>query len=203
MRKFLWINPVSTQMYASLRLEEQLLQKGFELVYCTQDHIAAVKAKYRNAVNQAQHCVADMRCAMAVHYIKENYNPVYLEYPEIEPILIHCARELHTRLAAKGELYITTPCTSLRDLGNALSLPGVHFYTWKEFVEQEELVLMKQTLESSPIPPGFFAEYGEQVKILDSKEKLDQHFTSLGKIHKPRIIEMLYCSAGCHGGDGV
>lgn len=203
MRKFLWINPVASEMYASPTVRSQLMKNGFELVSCVQDHIAYVKGKYRLSIEKSLRCVADMRCPMAVSYIKEQYTDSHLEYPDIEPILIHCARELQKRLEGKGDLYITTPCASLRDLGNSLELAGVKFYTWNEFAKQQGLLLQKRTLEASPIPPGFFVEYGTKAKVLDSKGKIDRYFSSMSQTPGEKILELLYCSGGCHNGDGI
>ncbi|WP_101909803.1 hypothetical protein [Marasmitruncus massiliensis] len=203
MRKFLWINPVASEMYGTPELKEELAKKGFEIVTCRQDHIAAVKKKYRLAIETAHTCVADMRCPMAVSYIKKTYAPDFLEYPDIEPILMHCARELHERLSGKGFLYITTPCTALRELGNSIGLPKVRFYTWAEFAQLEGIPLRRKILDISPIPPGFFAEYGKQAGVLDSREKIDLHFSSLPKPTEKKVLELLYCPRGCHNGDGV
>lgn len=203
MRKFLWINPVASEMYDSPSMRNQLMKKGFELVSCTQDHIACVKGKYHLSIEKSLCCIADMRCPLAVSYIKEQYTDLYLEYPDIEPILIHCARELQKRLEGKGDLYITTPCASLRDFGNSLGLAGVNFYTWNEFAQLQGLLLQKRMLEASPIPPGFFLEYGTKVRVLDSKEKIDRYLSSMRQQPAEKILELLYCSGGCHNGDGI
>ncbi len=203
MRKFLWINPVAAEMYDSPELRETLANKGFEIVACRQDHIAAVKKKYQLAVETARSCVADMRCPMAVSYIKRNYAPDFLEYPDIEPILIHCARELHERLSEKGFLYITTPCAALRELGNSIGLPKARFYTWAEFARREAIPLRKKALDRSPIPPGFFAEYGKEAGVLDSRNKIDLYFSNLLDPAEKKVLELLYCPCGCHHGDGV
>ncbi len=203
MRKFLWMNPVALKIYDSPALHKQLSEKGFELCGCQQDHIAAVKEKYRAAIGHSTACVADMRCPMAVEYIKGQYAPAFLDYPEIEPILLHCARDLHERLSGQGLLYITTPCAALQKLGNNLGLPGVKFYTWAEFARQEDIFLPKKELDASPIPPGFFAEYGDQAQVLDSREDIDLFFLSHSKPASKKILELLYCPNGCHNGDGV
>lgn len=203
MDKFLWINPVATEMYDSPGLRQQLEQRGFEVVACGQDHIAAVREKYRLAIAKAEGCLADMRCPLAVDYIKAEYNPPFLEYPAIEPILLHCARELQQRLEGKGRLYVTTPCEALRDLGRSLNLPGVAFLTWVEFVRQEGLLLQKAALQASPIPPGFFGEYGARGGMLDSKEKIDEFFSAGPQQPAESILELLYCPQGCHKGNGV
>lgn len=52
-----------------------------------------------------------------------------LKVAPIEPILLHCARELSTRPdLADGEKIITTPCQSLAVLGNSLGLENNAVY---------------------------------------------------------------------------
>lgn len=202
MRKFLWLNPVVVQMYGGPDLENELTQRGYELVFCQQDPIADVKEKYAAVIQKAHTCVADMRCPMAVDYIKETYAPDFLEYPDIEPILLHCARELHTSCAPLGELWVVTPCAALSELGNRLSLSAVTFCTWRDFARQEHLAPPKKQLLASPIPPGFFAEYGSDALVLNSREEIDRYFSSLPHSSK-KVAELLYCPFGCHNGDGV
>ena len=202
MRKFLWMNPVSSALYRGPQLEKQLAEKGFELVDFRQDHIGAVKEKYHTAIAKTGACLADMRCPKAVRYIKEKYAPDFLEYPDIEPILLHCARELQQELSGRGFLYITTPCRALGELGDSLGLPQVSFCTWAEFARQEKLSLPERNLAESPIPPGFFAEYGRWAEVLDGREKIDRFFSRPLKQEK-KVLELLYCSCGCHHGDGV
>lgn len=202
MRKFLWLNPVVVQMYGGPDLEKELKQRGYELVICQQDHIARVKEKYAAAICKAHACIADMRCPMAVDYIKETHAPDFLEYPDIEPILLHCARELHATYAALGKLWVVTPCAALREQGNRLALSATKFCTWREFVRQERLAPHKKHLLASPIPPGFFSEYGDDAVVLNSREEIDRSFSSSPYFHK-KVAELLYCPCGCHNGDGV
>lgn len=203
MRNFLWLNPVVSKMYGSKKLERRLMEKGYELVICQKDHIAAVKDKYQSALCKAQTCVADVRCPMAVNYIKKNYNPDFLLFPDIEPILLHCARELNARFSGKGNLWIITPCSALSDLGNRIGLTKTHFCTWKEFTQMEDIPLQGKKLAQSPIPPGFFAEYKEQTVVLDSRTKIDHYFSASPQETERGMLELLYCSCGCHHGDGV
>lgn len=203
MRKFIWLNPVVTKMYVNETLEKYLAEKGYEPVSCREDHIAAVKGKYRSALDRARTCIADVRCPMAVDYIKEVYSPDFLEFPPIEPILIHCARELHKRLSGQGALWIITPCKALSDLGSRIGLPETSFCTWKEFARLENIPLLGKKLADSPIPPGFFSGHEEQVVVLDDREKIDLYFSSINRKSEKGIVELLYCSRGCHHGDGV
>lgn len=202
MRKFLWLNPVVSEKYGGEELERQLQEKGYELVTCQEDHITAVKKKYQTAFDRTQARLGDARCPLAVDYIKETYNPAFLEFPDIEPILMHCARELHERLSQEGNLWIITPCSALADMGERIGLEGTRFYPWNEFARLENIPLCGRTLKESPIPPGFFAEYKEQV-VLDSKEKIDDYFSAGNQPEEKKILELLYCTCGCHNGDGV
>lgn len=203
MRKFIWLNPVVIEMYGRETLEKHLAEKGYELVFCREDHIAAVKEKYRSALDKAHACVADVRCPMAADYIKEVYSPEFLEFPPIEPILIHCARELHERLSCHGVLWVITPCKALSDMGNRIGLPETRFCTWKEFARWENIRLRGKALAESPIPPGFFLGHKEQAIVLDDREKIDLYFSASSRKEEKGMVELLYCSGGCHHGDGV
>ena len=203
MKQFVWLNPVSMAMYGGPQLLEQLMKKGFEPVECQVDHIAAVREKYRQAVRGANGCVADVRCPLAVAYIKERYAPDFLEYPKIEPILLHCARELQRKLSGQGTLIITTPCQSLKELGAGLKLPETEFFTFLELAAKAEISLRKKDLEESPIPPGFFEEFGDAVRVLGSRDKIDRYFSGESARGRERLLELLYCAGGCHRGDGV
>ncbi len=203
MRKFLWLNPVVLNMYERTGLEHQLFKKGYELVTCQEDHIGTVREKYWSAYSNTHSCVADMRCPMAVEYIKKNYDPDFIEFPDIEPILLHCARELQKRYSNQGDLWIITPCLSLAAMGNSIGMKGVQFFTWKEFAWQEGISLQGKVLKESPIPPGFFSDYKEQSVVLDSREKIDHYFSASEATGEKRMMELLYCPRGCHHGDGV
>ncbi len=204
MRNLLWLNPVVWNMYDQQSLAAELAAKNFTIVHCEQDHITHVKQQYRQAVANHTNCVVDMRCPLAVSYIKQTYATDQLVFPAIHPILIHCAQELHQRYANDPEhqLSIITPCQSLQELGNSLHLPQTLFLTWNEFVQKYGIISEKRHLTQSPIPPGFFQEYGERTDSLASKQQIDAYFTSGNKKHT-EMLEMLYCPDGCHNGDGV
>lgn len=203
MKQYVWLNPVSVAMYGGDDLIAQLKEKGMEPVECRLNHMDSVREKYRQAVRKTNGCVADMRCPLAVDYVKERYAPDVLEYPPIEPILLHCARELHQRLLGQGELLVTTPCRALKELGTSLHLPGVEFLTFLELAQRHDISLHKKKLDESPIPPGFFVGLGDRVKILDSREKIDDYFSVPVPKTPPALLELLYCEGGCHHGDGV
>ena len=125
-------------------------------------------------------------------------------FPEIEPILIHAARELAQRLdfSDGSDLTIITPCRELKALGEEKGLEHIHFLTWNEFAKASGLKLVRRDLSDSPIPPGFFAEYGDDMACLSSKEAIEQFFKEKG-YRKKWIAEMLFCHQGCHNGNGV
>ena len=96
--------------------------------------------------------VADMRCpvagGMAADYRHryEEQGPgersqgeqgPHLVIPDIEPILIHCAREISGRRdLCDGQKLITTPCQALADAGNALKLKDTRFLAWNGLLKE-------------------------------------------------------------------
>ncbi|MCL1991829.1 MAG: hypothetical protein FWG66_02655 [Spirochaetes bacterium] len=145
--------------------------------------------------------MADLRCPLALEYVIEKYNPD-IETPEAFPILIYCALELFERFHSEDvSLHITTPCASLKNLGNSLGLRNVTFMTWNEFAAENAISLKRKTLKESPIPPGFFNGVSCNVKSLASKEEIDAFFSA--QKENPDIVELLYCRQGCHNGDGI
>ena len=133
-----------------------------------------------------------------------------LAVPAIEPILLHCAREIAGRPELWGEKkIITTPCQVLADAGNELGLSDTEFIPWNRLLERLEPSrgpgngnrLKAGTLEESPIPPGFFSSLGE----VDSVTGPDAVERYLGREcwKGVKLVELLYCDGGCHNGDGV
>lgn len=133
-----------------------------------------------------------------------------LAVPAIEPILLHCAREITGRPELWGEKkIITTPCQALADAGNELGLSDTEFIPWNRLLERLEPSrwpgdgnrLKAGTLEESPIPPGFFSSLGE----VDSVTGPDAVERYLGREcwKGVKLVELLYCDGGCHNGDGV
>lgn len=203
MKHWLWINPVTQNMYDLPALEAELLTKGFTIAVCAQDHIDTVRQKYRAAITAEQRCIADMRCPMAVNYIKNTYHPKGLIYPNIEPILLHCARELYARMDKTDCLIVTTPCAALSDMGNRLKLSNVNFLTWAQFARLQNITQQPKPLQASPIPPGFFSPLNLDCTVLDSKSKIDRYFSASQNEPKKNLLELLYCAGGCHNGDGL
>lgn len=123
--------------------------------------------------------------------------------PDIEPILIHCAREISSRRDLKdGKKLITTPCQSLADRGNTLKLEGTRFLTWNRLVEELGGRPAGRRLKASPIPPGFFDQLNLETVSITGKETMEEYVRG-GRWREVGLMELLYCDEGCHNGDGV
>ena len=121
---------------------------------------------------------------------------------DIEPILIHCARELAERPdLADGRKIITTPCRILADMGNKLELKDTHFVPWNRFLASIGEP-MEPAPDASPIPPGFFKDLPFPVVSKSGRPAIESYVTR-NEWKDARLIELLYCVQGCHRGDGV
>lgn len=202
MKKYIWLNPVVLKMYDQEELQSTLESLGFQIITCEEDHLQIVKDKYKERYESCKQLLCDNRCPKAISYVKTRYDHASLEYTTIHPILIHCAEELTNRYKDDdAELYIITPCTDLRDLGNKLALKNTIFQTWTEFCRDYHIQLNSKPTENSPIPPGFFDNIPNVVSLA-SKHDIDCFFQDTSRQDK-QLIEMLYCQGGCHNGDGV
>ncbi|WP_149553960.1 hypothetical protein [Treponema pectinovorum] len=199
---FVFINPVSKNMYDEQELNNFISAKGFVIVECKNNWIQEVIEKYKQRVSSSKKTVIDMRCPFAVEFIKNSFSNLNVEYPSIEPILIHCAREIAQNYADKGNIFITTPCSSLAEFGNSLKLQNTVFVTWNDFAKKIECNLQKTILSESPIPPGFFSPLKVKTKSITGSAALKDFFKS-EKVADYNLIEMLYCKNGCNNGDGV
>lgn len=229
---YLWINPVSERMVSEQNLKRILAEHQLTQVCCREDWGGIVLKQYAELMEHADGTVADARCPEAVNLI-ERYNEernLSIQVADIEPILIHCARELSARAdLADGEKIITTPCRILAEQGNALELPHTRFVSWKDFLSELGESL-EPAPEASPIPPGFFTGLSVPVVSLSGREDIEDYLeersrTSEGELEdrmmsetaesqntgaaiaeterKPLLLELLYCPQGCHMGDGV
>ena len=199
---YIWINPVVREMYEPDTLNRFLTEKGFCPVSCRTDWGKVVREKYLACMESSPKAVADVRCPAAASVLKSLPDQGGLTVPDIEPILLHCAREISSRkdLAGAGKLIIT-PCQALADAGSLLQLPDTEFMTWTGFLARLGQVIPGKILKKSPIPPGFFKNAGKVCSISGPetvKSRLNE-----GKWEGAKIVEMLYCSEGCHNGDGV
>lgn len=214
--KYILINPVTDRMFVPEYLEALLREGGFQRVYCETDWAAVVKEKYQTILEQSEGMVVDMRCPLACKIPKDmdRIEGGNLIYPDIEPILIHCAREISSRWDLHGaEKIITTPCRALAELGNKLELPETRFLSWNDFVAElsEKEGISKSGITSyhsqsppdmTPIPLGFFRELPFKQKSISGENSIREFFSTENE-KKVRLAELLYCQDGCHNGDGI
>ena len=207
---YIWINPVTEHMYQVSTLEAFLERHGLTRVRCRGDWGAVVREKYRIRAGETEGTVVDARCPMACNLARELTQgsapegiPGNFHIPDIEPILIHCAREISAREDLKGSpKLITTPCRALAEAGNALELADTRFLTWNGLMESVGEILPGDPPEDSPIPPGFFDSLGLEMNSLTGRGPLEAYIRAGGR-DKARLAELMYCENGCHNGDGV
>lgn len=199
---FIFINPVTLNMYDQNSLKSFLKSKEFIPVECKSDWISKVLEKYKAALSKTENTLVDMRCPKAVTYVKSEFPALPLAYPDIEPILIHCAREISEEYGSSGEIIITTPCASLAEYGNSLLLKNTTFISWNQFSKNIGCTLKKSHLSASPIPQGFFDGLKVKTKSVTEKSNIHQFFCK-GNSADYKLVELLYCENGCNNGDGV
>ncbi len=189
-------------MYDKEELYNYLKQQKFGQVYCQKDWIPFVKNEYKKVTTAfPDSIIMDMRCPKAVQYVKQTARTENLHFPQIEPILIHCAKELAEKYGKSDSLIITTPCKALADYGNALNIHNTTFISWNDFAADNSCQLKKNHLETSPIPPGFFKVLKSTIS-LTGEDEIKVFFNSENS-KSIGIIEMLFCKDGCNNGDGV
>ncbi len=200
--KYIFINPVTQEMYDKKQLYSFLKQHNFEQIYCEDNWLSFVKNEYKKTVlSFPESTIIDMRCPKAVQYVKQKSATKKLYFPSIEPILIHCAKELAEKHAAENSIIIATPCKSLADYGNSLQINNTSFISWNDFARKIGCNLKKTHLESSPIPPGCFGEIKNNIS-LTGEDEIKSFFES-DDYQNAQIIEMFFCKYGCNNGDGV
>lgn len=201
--KYVLINPVADSMYDREKLDEVLALNGYTRVECSGSWGTVVRDKYGELASEKQETIVDVRCPVAAQKVKEEYKEDGLYIPDIEPILLHCAREISGREDLKTfEKIITTPCKALADKGNELHLENTLFMAWNEFEAILSGDLKPELLEASPIPPGFFTELDTVTDSITGEEVFHNYFKN--KEWKDKgLVEILFCEQGCHNGDGV
>lgn len=200
---YIFINPVTQGMYDKRELTDFLNSNSFVQVFCEKDWISFVKKSYKNALElNDEMTFLDMRCPKAVSFVKEKFTDAAIAFPKIEPILIHCAREIAGRYSESGSVLITTPCASLAEYGNSLNLKNTRFISWNDFINVNDCRLKKNHLEASPIPPGFFTDVEKNTLSVTGQLSIEKIFRS-ESYKSARLVEMLFCSDGCNNGDGV
>lgn len=201
--RVIWINPVVRQMYDHDCLHRFLEKHGYRQAECRSDWGEKVRQEYGKAAQTTKLPVADVRCPEVEKLLRGTYEGCGVVVPKIEPILIHCAREISGRRELQGiEKVITTPCQSLADMGNALKLQDTSFVSWKRFLQEVSDAPKGRQLEKSPIPPGFFQPLGCPVTSVTGEASI-RDYLQKRDYGKARLIEMLMCEGGCHHGDGV
>ena len=211
---YIWINPVVDSMYGSEAMEKFLQKHGYKQVKATENWLNIVKEKYRTWVSASDRPLLDMRCPKTKQVLDELDGTSKFTVPAIEPILVHCAREISAREDLKGEeKIITTPCQALADMGNSLGLPNTTFVPWNQFlttlIEQsvkDNEPLVTQQLQESPIPPGFFEGLELKTVSLTGEEQIREYFQTRNSKEMTddiQLVEILFCKHGCHNGDGI
>ena len=200
---YIWINPVVAGMYPPELLNDLLVRHGCQAVQCSGDWITEVQEKYKALTAAESRIVVDARCPMAVDLVQRLRGEQPLRVAEVEPILIHAARELAGRadLADRPKL-ITTPCAALAEQGNRLQLEKTRFIAWNRLLQEWGETPPSVRLEQSPIPPGFFDETGIRVHKVTGAEAIAAYVRTCPR-DREQLVEMLYCPEGCHNGDGV
>lgn len=198
---YIFINPVVENMYKHSDLNSFLIENGYTRVYIQENWLQITKEKYKQALRISKNTIIDMRCPKA-YKIPKSMN-IKVTYPDIEPILIHCAREISNREDLKGiKKVITTPCKSLADFGNSLNIQDTIFYSWLDFLKEQNTIFTGTQLKVSPIPLGYFEELKINHISLSGEKEIYNLFKS--KIWEDlSLVELLFCKQGCHNGDGV
>lgn len=201
--KYIWINPVTANMYDPDALNCFLTENNYIRVEASKQWLEIVKEKYKQTIEKAEHTVIDMRCPKIIDFIDAYALRDTVTIPAIEPILIHCGRELSERKdLLEYEKIITTPCQALADFGNSLCLPKTTFLPWNQFLASLGGGLVAVPPRESPIPPGFFDGLDCKKTSITEKQAICDLFESF-KPNQFDLIELLWCRDGCHNGDGI
>lgn len=199
----IFLNPVVKNLYSESVLQAYIHACGYHEVCCAKNWAEEVLQKYQTELNAVSGIIVDMRCPEAVDHFRLLSPEKDLVYPDIPPILLHCAAEL-SRSFPGDDILIITPCQALAAQGESLGLPNLSFMPWQAFLRMQEEKGIRAPaagkLSESPVPPGFFQGICEHVFLMTGEKAF----------HAPpqipsgtRLIEMLYCENGCHHGDGV
>ncbi len=203
--KYIFINPVVDKLHEKRKLNELLLQKGYQRVEVKTDWHGIVKEKYNELLKDTNLTIIDRRCPKTIEMVSAYIDDASVLAHSIEPILIHCAIELSEREDLKDrKKIITTPCESLASYGNKIGLKDTEFISWKTFLKliDSDRKLQVRSLEASPIPPGYFESLNAKASSISGKEMIEDYFKK--NLHKQyELVEVLYCYNGCHNGDGV
>lgn len=208
---YIWINPVVKAMYFD-KLEDlvrELENKGYKVVE-PPSQVEIVKDKFKHTCIKEGKVVLDTRCPAAIEYIKGNLKNDDFYIPNIEPILIHSARVLYNiyiRDKKENTLIITTPCSSLKNMGNYIFKEekkcGVVFKTWNDICKKLNIE-KEDKCSVSPIPLGFFRNLNLKVLEVSGQQKvLKAVKNAVDSNEETDLVEILLCEGGCNAGDGV
>lgn len=204
---YIWINPVIENMYEPKVLTEFLNKHDYNQIKVTSDWLGIVRKKYSVAVHQTNEPVMDMRCPKTKEILDEMGITSNVTIPTIEPILIHCAREISEREDLQGEeKVITTPCQALADMGNALNLLNTWFVPWNQFLKTLGGKPTGDEPKASPIPPGFFGGLEFTTASVTGEDEILEYLQNhlqKDRLEGIQLVEMLFCKGGCHNGDGI
>ena len=197
---YVFINPVTDRMISPEKLEQKLRSHNMHRVYCRENWSKRVLEEYSKVLMTTDRTVLDMRCPMAVNFVRTLNLEAVSEAPVL-PILLHCAEELSQRKDLQyGQIVITTPCRALVEQGNKLGLDRTTFVTAKEFLA--DIGYNSATpITRSPIPPGFYDPLSVSGVSATGEKEIAKEAVNLSK--GIRLFEMLFCFGGCHNGDGI
>ena len=187
-------------MYDRAELDLVLSEHGYQRLEETRNWAEIVRQKYLAEVQKSDLPVMDVRCPKIKELLNEaKDNKVTV--PEINPILLHCGAECR-EMVENGEIFITTPCQALADMGNALKLKNTVFIPWNQFAKKLGLTISQRNLDKSPIPPGFFDSLPIKTSSISGENEI-RCYLKQGIPEDVKLVEMLYCKDGCHNGDGI
>ncbi|MBE5960598.1 MAG: hypothetical protein E7256_04320 [Lachnospiraceae bacterium] len=199
---YIWFNPVVIAMYGEYQLHEFAEKNQFIPAKCLGDWETHVKKRYQETLSVADKPVVDMRCPKAVDYIREHFPNQEYTFPDIDPILVHCAKELRESFSEEHSLTVVTPCAELASYGENLGLTNTRFIAFNTLLSETGDTMQVTTIESSPIPPGFFTDVTDQALSLTGEETIHSFFANKTE-DSHKLYELLYCHEGCHNGKGV
>lgn len=201
--KYVWINPVTANMYPPEALKAFLEDNDLIRVEASSHWLETVRKKYAQTLAQSEKTVIDVRCPKIKGIVHAYDLQDKVTLPDIEPILIHCGREISERKDLRGtEKLITTPCQALADLGNSLALKETTFLPWNQLLSSLGGELSAVPPRESPIPPGFFDGLNFKMVSVTGKDPICDLFENF-EPDQFDGIELLYCQNGCHNGDGI
>lgn len=207
MKKYIWLNPVTTTSLEKSYIDYKKLLKDEGFIYVSIDSslINSVREDYVRYCTYNNKTIIDSRCPKAIEVIKKEYPYLCKNIAPIDPIFINCAKYLFKKWVANDSnaiLFMIAPCTSLCNHGNALFKNDVIFLTWLDFCKKNNIDI-NLTPQKTPIPLGFFDNTNLNVLKLTGKSNIINNINKVMTNDTQDLIEILYCKDGCHNGDGI